>query len=990
MESSGEQASNLSVKARSLWAKVSDQRGSSDWLSLPTHMSDSCMVCREIWNDWVSPAVKSIIVRGISMSDGSDVSLETAEGLVFFLAAAHDLGKASPAFQCKIIPSNLDIQEECRQRLAGSGLELNLNLSQSHSPKHAIISEMILERNGIDRTVGVVLGGHHGKPPGFTDLENLSAYSGHTGSKSKSWVDVQDELLGFACQLSSFDLGIVRKIRLDLQSQAVLTGLVIMSDWMASDEILFPYSEDGVGQSASERIGDVWSSIGIRRWDAEDEWSSYDLYEGRFGFTARPFQRAVADVAANVSGPCMIVIEAPMGEGKTEAALVAAETLASRFGDGGVIFALPTQATADGIFRRFLDWAEKASPGFDHHSIFLAHGKSRFNDEFNRLRSSNMRVGDEDGGLVSGNIVAMDWFSGRKKGLLSDFVVGTVDQVLMAGLKQRHLALRHLALSGKVVVIDECHAYDAYMGSYLSLVLRWLGSYRVPVILMSATLPSGTRRMLMESYSNTGVDKTEEESTAYPRISVVDGNETSYVSPGSSSRRYDVRIERITDSEMTDKLHTFLQDGGCAGVIVNTVSRAQGFYEELKSEYPDDRVILIHSAFTGMDRSAIESDVMDALQEAHSTQQIRTIVVGTQVLEQSLDIDFDLLVSDICPMDLLIQRIGRLHRHDNPRPPRMAVATCLVLDTDGGEFEKGSEAVYGRFHLMNARLLLPESLNIPDDIPRLVESAYDPSGVQWGTEIFEDYLDAKRDDGDLISIERRKARAFQICRPDRSPEDDGSLVGWLDMALSDKTERMAECTVRDADPSVEVILVCRDRMGNFRTLPWAGESGGSIIPSDSCPDAGLAYAMAGCKIRLPGRLTRRYNIERTINQLENIIKQNVIPQVWQESYWLAGELFLPLDEDLTATFEGLRMRYDREYGMRVCDDRERIQPDPREVDTGDERGWDDRGGGSAGCAGPCSRVSPHIKRTPDIGLCSDEASDGNGLCIQSRMAGRDR
>ena len=89
--------------------------------------------------------------------------------------------------------------------------------------------------------------------------------------------------------------------------------------------------------------------------------------------------------------------------------------------------------------------------------------------------------------------------------------------------------------------------------------------------------------------------------------------------------------------------------------------------------------------------------------------------------------------------------------------------------------------------------------------------------------------------------------------------------------MSDKTERMAECTVRDADPSVEVILVFRDCMGNFRTLPWAGESGGSIIPSDSCPDAGLAYAMAGCKIRLPGRLTRRYNIDRTIHNLEYII-----------------------------------------------------------------------------------------------------------------------
>lgn len=878
------------------------------------------MVCRRIWGDWVSPTVKRTIANGIKVSDGTEASLAMAEGLVLFLAAAHDLGKASPAFQSKTIFSNPDVQEECRQRLSGSGLELNLNLNQSHSPKHAIISEMILERNGVDRTVSVILGGHHGKPPSFEELDSLSAYGGHTGAKSKPWVRVQDELLEFACQESSFDLDTVRKIRLDLQSQALLMGIVIMSDWMASDEALFPYSEDGIDQPATERITDAWSSIGIRRWDAEDEWRSYDLYEGRFGFTARPFQLAVEQIASNVARPCMFIIEAPMGEGKTEAALVAAEIMANRFGAGGVVFALPTQATADGIFERFLGWANEASPGFDHHSIFLAHGKSRFNRTFNELRLSVNGIGDDSDGTASGNVVAMDWFSGRKKGLLSDFVVGTVDQVLMAGLKQKHLALRHLALSGKVVVIDECHAYDAYMGSYLSLVLRWLGSYGVPVILMSATLPSGTRRMLMESYANASLDQTDGNDLTYPRISVVEGRRTFSVGPDCSPRRCEVTVERITDSELIERLRSFLRDGGCAGIILNTVSRAQRFYEEIKSEYPGDRVLLIHSAFTDLDRSFLEAEVMDALQQSHSSTDIRTIVVGTQVLEQSLDIDFDLLVSDICPIDLLIQRMGRLHRHENPRPPRMAQATCLVLDTDANEFEQGSEAVYGRYHLMNARLLLPSCVNLPADIPRLVEAAYDPSGVPDGASVFDDYLDAKEEDDNTISIKRRRARAFQICRPDKPPEDDGSLVGWLDMNLSDETERTAECTVRDSDPSVEVILVCRDRHGIFRTLQWAGESGGSVIPVDTIPDPRMAFEMAGCKVRLPGRLTRRYNIMETIDRLENFIRMGDIPQIWQESHWLSGELFLPLDEDLTAEFYGLRMRYDREYGMRVCDD----------------------------------------------------------------------
>lgn len=180
-----------------------------------------------------------------------------------------------------------------------------------------------------------------------------------------------------------------------------------------------------------------------------------------------------------------------MGIGKTEAALAATEILASRFGYGGMFFGLPTQATANGIFDRIHSWASGTD---DIHSLRLAHGMTDMNDEYCEMfhgRASDISDDDND------NIMVHTWFEGRKQALLSEFVVATVDQFLMASLKQKHVMLRHLGLAGKTVIIDECHAYDRYMYVYLENSLRWMAAYNVPVIILSATLPPDKRAELI-------------------------------------------------------------------------------------------------------------------------------------------------------------------------------------------------------------------------------------------------------------------------------------------------------------------------------------------------------------------------------------------------------------------------------------------------------------------------------------------------------------
>lgn len=704
-------------------------------------------------------STKKVISDGLSKNDGEQIEAEEAEKLVQFLSAVHDIGKASPAFQGKQIFLNPDTQLECRARLESAGLPVRYDLDHPNAISHSILSQYILELRGIDRTVAVVPGGHHGMSPDEEKLYNVKNYRNHTGSENLHWKSVQDELIGYALFLSGMDIKTIRSVKISVQAQVLLTGITIMSDWIASNQKSFPYSEDRtyLSKDLCERVGIAWGELDLpSAWESNEDWMTGNLCRLRFGYEPRPFQLAVEEIAGKISSPGIMVIEAPMGEGKTEAALSAAEIMAQRFGKSGLFFALPTQATADGIFERIHNWMINAVGKYEDekHTIFLAHGKSRFNKSYASLREEGWRVGSysEEEGAGAGNVVVHEWLSGRKKGILSDVAVGTVDQVLMCGLKQKHLVLRHLGFANKVAIIDECHAYDAYMGSYLSKALRWLGSYEVPVILLSATLPPGRRYELIQAYL--GEDEKVRSvampewtsADSYPLITYSIDGEISQNTPARSGRSVDVIINKISDDKVIEILDDMTSDGGFAGVILNTVGRAQSLARSLSERFGRDHVRLLHSRYTNIDRTAKEAEVLEILNNGdRNSKSSRMFIVGTQVMEQSLDLDFDVMVTDLCPIDLLLQRMGRLHRHVKKRPDRVTQATCYILDTGDGIFEKGSEMIYGKYHLMNSRRLLchKDVLHLPEDIPLLVRQAYSDEGVDMPEELQNEYLDAR-------------------------------------------------------------------------------------------------------------------------------------------------------------------------------------------------------------------------------------------------------
>ena len=896
----------LSSGARTLWAKL-PRDGGETWLSLHTHMKDAAETAKLLWKHWLPHGLKELLRN----------SVPDAERLLIFLAAAHDLGKAIPVFQI-IRRSASPVFDRVRQHVLDCGFTTGTIVGKSSIP-HALASYAILVRHGVPRELAVIPGGHHGVPPSYTDLvekvRSPGTYKNHTGFTDAAWIGVQDELYRYALKLAGLDD--LPPSRPDIAAQAILTGLVIMADWIASGNELFPLValdafSAGELSARSDRARTAWDVLNLPpRLEllTGEEYAAFDMYGERFeGITTpRPVQSAVLAAALEINRPGIFIIEAPMGEGKTEAALVAAEIFAAGTGHGGLYFALPTQATSDGIFRRIAAWAGKIDYSCAPRSIQLAHGKSRFNEDYQGIRLAAPNVG-EDG---DENLVVHAWFEGRKKNLLADFVVGTVDHLLMGALQQKHLALRHLGLAGKVVVIDECHAYDAYMNRYLHKILAWLGTYKTPVIILSATLPAGSRAKLVEAYLNKEAENGNPASwttaDAYPLITYSDGGEVKQLSPAPDERRTDIRIARPDDDRIGEILAERLSGGGCAGVVANTVGRARKIARELAQRFGEETVVLLHSRFLSSERVRKETDLRAMLGRDGSRRPEKLIAVGTQVLEQSLDVDFDILVTDICPMDLLLQRMGRLHRHERARPEKLAAAQCLVTGFAGSGFDSGAERVYGKYLLMNAEHLLPERLTLPDDISRLVQSAYAGEGLDIAGE---EYRTAKEKQESRIRDKERRAEAFQI----KNPCDSGTLVGWLDVSVGDgdPTGRRAEATVRDGADSVEAIVIQRRADGRLYVLPWPERFGGREIPPE-VPDDELAGAVAGCTVKLPPALTAPGMIDRTIRELE--LQGRRLPSEWQKSGWLKDELFLTLDENFSLEILDYTLTYDPKYGL---------------------------------------------------------------------------
>lgn len=883
------------------------------WLPVRAHLLDTAGIMERLVLRWLSPSAARAVFE-----DPAEIVR-----LCVFIAMVHDIGKLTPLFEAKILSQLSEIRSDICSRIVAIP-EPGRFMDGRYSP-HALAGEAILLHLGCPPGIAAVVGAHHGKPQ--RDARDLKSqmkkfdanYYGYLegGENRALWEEVWRRCFELALDAAGY--GSVGELpAIDVKSQVPLAGLLIMADWIASNTTYFPLidcAETMEALSYPDRVERAWEKLNLPApWSPCCFYMDGEEFAERFSFEPNAVQRAVTEAAEEAVSPGIFILEAQMGAGKTEAALGAAEILASKTGCGGLFFGLPTQATANGIFGRLLAWAEGQSESASL-GVRLAHGMAELNDDYRALFQGSATTEEDEGGVT-----AHPWFEGRKQALLADFVIGTVDQLLMAALKQKHVMLRHLGLAGKVVVIDECHAYDAYMGRYLDRALNWLGAYQIPVVLLSATLPSKRRAEFVEAYMNrkrrkheSAADDEWRQSEAYPLLTWTDGGEVRQRAVKYEGKSRTVRIIRKGGDEWIDELGAALARGGCAGVIVNTVKRAQQTARAVRERLPGKEVILAHSRFTAADRIEREARITARLgKRGTEAERDGLIVVGTQVLEQSLDIDFDILVSDLCPMDLLLQRIGRLHRHERRRPAGLEEAECWVLGAVENETDSGGRTVYGDYLLMRTAELLPSSVTLPDDISPLVQKTYmdmqdgafetDELAREW--EAYKDKTDKKEERADI----------FRVPPPQQSV--DGTIHGWLNDDLGD--DDVAAATVRDGEPSVEVLLMVRDADGDFSFMPWQHE--GLKIPGGRAPSDEECRMIARQKISLPHEF--RHSGDRGGNERNGVVtflegeNRRLLPE-WQRSGLLRGELVLPLDEKLRAFLCGYTLSYSREEGLTI-------------------------------------------------------------------------
>lgn len=910
-----------------LWAKKNrDENGKPMWLPLQVHLNDTMEVCGLLYEHWLSPGAADFLQKALE-SEKSDTADKTTllKNLCKFLGAVHDIGKATPIFQTKKSKSgDRELDEVINNKLKQAGFTyLDAYISNKKEEiYHNVSGQHILTDFGVNFCVADIVGAHHGRPVSKKESDRAASYTSslyqtddEQSEIAKAWKEMQRSLFTNALKVCNFsqaeDLPLISQ-----PGQVILSGLLIMADWIASNEKYFPLIDLDTYEGASERV-----QIGFTKWsnDRADTWEpeAYNngVYQKRFDFEPREVQRKISEQISAASQPGIVILEAPMGSGKTEAALVAVEDLANKTHRTGMFFGLPTQATSNGIFPRVEEWLKHFE---GEKSIRLIHGKAQLNEAFANLpKNSDIHGGDEIG--------VNEWFAGRKVAILDDFIVGTVDRILLAALKQKHLMLRHLGFSNKVVVIDEVHAYDAYMSVYLYQALRWFGAYQVPVVILSATLPVAKRKELLKSYMiGAGYKyKTAEKpqnfakNEAYPLLTYNDGptiKQFSDFEPGKNVK-YEINPwPQIEKQEVVELIKNLTLHGGVVGVIVNTVRKSQELAAACIKCFGEEKVELLHSAFVATERYRKEKELLNTIGKNGNRPKFK-IIIGTQVIEQSLDIDFDVLITELAPMDFLLQRMGRLHRHsDTQRPENLKNPQVYVLNATNYKFDKASTYVYSEYLLFRTEYYLhdePAEIELPKDISHLVQEVYSDKELnlsEYSSELQQDYNRYKDKNSSNTEKKEEKAKSYILGIPLMRISEDNNLAKWIrnDNHSPEFSEVKACAQVRDGIDALEVIAL-KSCAGGYELLDVPGR----LNPADNR----TAMEIAKRTIKLPSAVYYGQGIDKVIDKLEDYYKEHFTD--WDKQRWLKGSLAIIFDKNNEFILFDKILRYNNKYGLQV-------------------------------------------------------------------------
>lgn len=846
------------------------------------HLLDVGHVARWLWRKVLPARTRESLCEALSLDD------EAACRLVTWLTAAHDIGKACPGFQFQKRDGKFGPQF-LWQRLESAGLHEG---TSNQSAPHGFVSAktlLPLLSGGAAKVLSHVVGAHHGTFPQSSDL-NL-----HGAMGDEKWYEARQSLLremSLALFGDDAPLPECDEIR-DPAPVPLLAGLISIADWIGSSKEYFP-ADTRENQRRDIREYSQHSQDQAQKALEEFGWlprvqigAARASFQELFDFAViNPLQRQVEVLSVRLTDqanpkyfgkPFLLIAEAPMGGGKTEAALWMSDVALCENIACGFYLALPTQATSNAMFDRLRD-DYFAQRGHRYAALQLAHGNALLHEAKTaapRETPAEVELNPidqeaENDGERNASVAAQSWFSGRKQTLLAPFGVGTIDQSLLGALQTSHWFVRLFGLAGKVVIFDEVHAYDTYMSALLERLLQWLRVLDCSVILLSATLPKNKRHDLVKAWGARPPSAEE----SYPRLTwatsgevVTEEAESIAISDETGRKTVMLDFQDNDVQVLCATLRCTLQDGGCAAVICNTVQRAQDVYQVLRNELDDlvpaDEFHLLHARMPFAWRLQREETILAKFgkkklprPECESGRPHRAIVVGTQILEQSLDLDFDWMASEMAPVDLLLQRLGRLHRHDEDEAgtpivrPKVLSSPCFVVLCDAERGENGAppetfgpyeNTVYERSVLLRSRLALREksALELPREIETLINEVYDeaePRGLDaawWAALEKAGTAKEKRENNAYVKADKVRIDQPKNFKRIVAPPPDFVFIDDEDPRVGEDVR----AATRDGRPSIQVVCLC-EHEGKVH-LPVVDDDAlrsGAVVNLDDEPD----------------------------------------------------------------------------------------------------------------------------------------------------------
>lgn len=647
-----------------------------------------------------------------------------------------------------------------------------------------------------------------------------------------------------------------------LPARALLAGFCASSDWLGSNTDEFDYRAPGLALEdyLRERLAHIESSRMLTRYGLLAPAQSYAGLPALLASDEAP-RGVQTQIDALPAAPGLTLIEAPTGSGKTEAALAYAWRLLAVGVADSIVFALPTQATANAMFERVEAFAAKV---YGRANVVLAHGKRDFNAGFQQLVERGQRRTRQ--GDIEASVQCAAWLaSSRKRVFLGQIGVCTVDQVLLSVLPVRHKFVRGFGLNKSVLIVDEVHAYDAYMYGLLGEVLKNQHACGGSAVLLSATLSTPLRNKLLAAWGSHTVHKFD---APYPAIWHATGGETAPLTVADEHRpaRREVGIECLRragaypDEELLARIVAAAQNGALVAVVVNLVDDAQRLARALRErtrDCPEIAVDIFHARYRFIDRQGKEGAALTHYGRDAARGKGR-ILVATQVVEQSLDLDFDWLITQICPVDLLFQRLGRLHRHQrDQRPQSFEVPCCTVLTVERDDYGV-FELIYGNARVLwrtDALLNQQEVIVFPEAYRDWIEQVY--QRTDW------------RDEPEKIALDFDVFNSMQL----RREKDAQQLTSMTVSSFRDEDGRITSLT-RDGEMSLAVLPLTAD---------------GCLLDGrriDAIPERELAEALNLDTVPAPASWVKvlhdcRMETEGPFAGVRQLVVSETAPGVWQ-------------------------------------------------------------------------------------------------------------